>query len=538
LIVILAPLLLMLLVGISYDSFVGYGLTIGVSAESFGGEIKDFEQRIADMDYNVVEYATIDKCVKDAKLDLVHACVDLPGNFVVDDNSAKSVTIYVDQSRVNLVGTVQGMLEEQFNLKSAEISEALLDDLLSNVFDVKSGISDQHVTLSSVYGTSEKVSSSLSSSSSEISSDENSKVLGVFEEYVSSKLSSSQTYVADVKTAVSAVENISSAEKDEIEALLVSLEDQITNAQVQISSNEKYSFTAIEKIVSDLENSLVSVQRANDNLADTFGEFDAALSALESYSASLEGLEVTEASTLHTPLVTNVEMLSSSDSKFNYLFPSILVLVAMFLSVMLANTLVMMEKKSPAYIRNVLLPISKAKFVLANFLSCVILVAVQMAILLVVSLLFIQDVSIVSFPVMFLAVLCGICVFTLIGMLIGSVFSSEQTSVLAAISTGSLFLFLSGVIVPIEGMAPELRGLIEYNPYVLLEGVIRSEFIFGNSIMSYFEPLSVLLLYSGILFVGILLYDILLHKNLVHKALYRYHKKARKKQGAHEEKKR
>ena len=527
LIIIFAPLLLVLLIGLSYDNFAGYGLSIGVTAEDFGPDIKLLEEGFAALDYNVVEYRTIDGCIQDARQNLVHACLDLPSDFTVEGNSAKTITIHVDQSRVNLVGIVQKTIENQFDIKAQELSEDLLDSLLGTVFDVQSGIDTQTEILGSVKSSSETVSSTISEASGELA-DDSARVLSVFESYMNGKISQSKTYVEDIQSAVSGVDNISSSENTAIQAILTNLESELTNAENQFTGSERYSFNPIETVVETLEDSMTQAGLANEDLIDSLLDLNLAIGDLESYSSDLSSLEVTDSETLTAPLVTRVETLSDEESKFNFLFPSILALVGMFLSIMLANTLVMMEKKSPAYIRNVLLPIRKTKFIFANFLSTLFLVAVQMAILLVVSLVFMEEVSFLSFPVMFVAILCGTSVFTLIGMAIGSIFSSEETSTLAAISTGALFLFLSGVIIPIEGMAPELRGLVELNPYVLLEGVIRAEFIFQNPLISYLEPLSMLLLYAGLLFVLILIADLLLHKNLVHKLLYRQHKKARK----------
>ena len=47
LIIIFAPLLLVLLIGLSYDNFAGYGLSIGVTAEDFGPDIKLLEEGFA-----------------------------------------------------------------------------------------------------------------------------------------------------------------------------------------------------------------------------------------------------------------------------------------------------------------------------------------------------------------------------------------------------------------------------------------------------------------------------------------------------------
>ena len=44
LIIIFAPLLLVLLIGLSYDNFAGYGLTVGFVADSVGEDIRFLER--------------------------------------------------------------------------------------------------------------------------------------------------------------------------------------------------------------------------------------------------------------------------------------------------------------------------------------------------------------------------------------------------------------------------------------------------------------------------------------------------------------
>ena len=113
-------------------------------------------------------------------------------------------------------------------------------------------------------------------------------------------------------------------------------------------------------------------------------------------------------------------------------------------------------------------------------------------------------------------------------MVIGSLFSSEETSILASISTGSLFLFLSGVILPIEGMSAGLRDITQLNPFVVAEEVVRRVFIFGGSFQGLLEPFLTLILYSAILFIGMMVVDSLMHQHLVEKVLYKHHKRNRR----------
>ncbi|MBU1111786.1 MAG: ABC transporter permease, partial [Nanoarchaeota archaeon] len=255
----------------------------------------------------------------------------------------------------------------------------------------------------------------------------------------------------------------------------------------------------------------------------SLGEVSTSLSSIKS---SLSQFEVSEAEVIATPLVTNIEMISSKSSNLDYVFPVLLTLVVMFLAIMLGSTLVMIEKTSQAYIRNFLVPIGKIVTVLGTLLTNLILIALQLVVILLISLFFIPN-SWLSLPIIFIVMLIAAVVFTLIGMVIGYIFSSEETGILASISTGSLLLFLSGVILPVEGMSPWLREFITLNPYVVTESLVREIFIFGSPFWTVWEEIFILLFYCVILFLSIMVIDSIIRKNLLKDIMFQKHKKYR-----------
>jgi hypothetical protein len=74
------------------------------------------------------------------------------------------------------------------------------------------------------------------------------------------------------------------------------------------------------------------------------------------------------------------------------------------------------------------------------------------------------------------------------------VFSSQETSTLAAVTLGSIGLFLSDVILPLESMPSYIMNIARFNPFVLSEYLLRSTIVFNTPIIDLLrEP------YSGIL---------------------------------------
>ncbi|MEK6939897.1 MAG: hypothetical protein AABX31_04165, partial [Nanoarchaeota archaeon] len=148
LVVFFAPLFIILLLGLSYNTSSNYGLNIGIYAPSFTGDVESLMSSLQEQEFTIIKYeTTVDDCVKDIKAGAVHACVSVPESLKVEDNQQKEVSFYVDPSKINLVGVVQDTLNEKFNLKSQEISQDLSSNLLSAVSNTKSKLEEQGTQL-------------------------------------------------------------------------------------------------------------------------------------------------------------------------------------------------------------------------------------------------------------------------------------------------------------------------------------------------------------------------------------------------------
>ena len=150
----------------------------------------------------------------------------------------------------------------------------------------------------------------------------------------------------------------------------------------------------------------------------------------------------------------------------------------MFISILLSNTLVMMEKHSPAYFRNFITPTKNITFILATYFTSLILVSVQILIIICISSFFFQSNLLSTLLITIPVIIIITTFFTFTEMIIGYIFTSEETSTLAAISIGSIFLFLSNVILPLESMPDYVQRVAQFNPFVLSETLLRRSIIF------------------------------------------------------------
>lgn len=540
LIVIFAPLLIILLLGLSYNASDKYGLKIGVYTPAESEDVQSFVTLLQEEEYEIIKYVSAkEECVEDVKRGLINTCIFLPESLKIEDNTQKEITFYLDPTKINLVWIIQETVKSKFNLKSAEISQSLSQDLLTRLSDTNSKLNSKKTDLDTIKSKAGTASSSTESAKSGLSGLDLTAPTSTYDTSIIANVTADlDTATKSISSALSAVSsaNITSGKTaittplNEALSKLKGINDNVNGASglVNIISSLQ---TDLELARSKLTTASSAVEQTNTNLAAVSTALAEGVSALDSLqaglneiTANLEAQKVTQAGTISSPLVMRIETVSEKGTFLNYLFPAILVLVVMFSSLLLGTTLVMMEKNSPAFLRNFFLPISKTTFIISTYLTNLILIIFQIVIILGLSLFFLDN-TLAALPAMALILFLAASVFTFLGMLIGYVFVSEETGVLASISVGSIFLFISGVILPLEGISATLRAITSYNPFVIAEKLIREVFIFGTSLGDLWLDLTLLIGYTMVLFLIILVVESILHQHLVHRFLKQHHLK-------------
>lgn len=553
LIVLFAPLFIILLLGLSYNTTSKYGLNIGIYAPSFTSDVESFMSSLQEQEFKIIKYETsVEDCVKDIKSGYVHTCVSLPESLAVESNEPKEVLFYVDPSKINLVWVVQDTLGDKFNLKSQEISKELSGNLLSAVSDTKSKLDEQGTQLSSAKeksvvasNTAQDINQQLTSLDLAVpTSTYDPQLIANFKSSASTKIKSG---LSDVKDAIETVEALEIEDKSVILASLGEVKEKLKsldtlvvggtattggNATNETATNNTASSSGFLTALALLEEELLntktkltsaatvvgstssSLSSTTQNLQESVNALDAAQQKVNEMKSGLDAQKVTDAKVLSNPLITKIERVGQESSYLNYMFPALLVLVVMFSSLLLATTLVMMEKNSPAFFRNYFLPLRKGTFVISTYLTTLVITLIQVLVILAVSAVFLKDNIVQLLPVAGVLLLSS-SVFSFIGMGIGYAFKSEETGTLASISTGSLLLFVSGIVLPIETISPVIRSITSFNPFVISESVIRKVFLFNAGISGIWSELVTLAGYTVGLFIIIVVVEYLVHKHFI-----------------------
>lgn len=540
LIVIFAPLLMILVLGLAFNNAAPFGITLGVYSPSISSDVTAFVDSLKEEQaFKVVTYdSSLQECVDDLKLGFVHTCIEVPESLAVQGNVQKEVVFHLDPSKINLVYMVQETVKKSFQLKSKEITQELAQNVLTRLSSTKNKLVEDQGQLQGVRDRTASASGSTESARSSLSAVDASTPATTVDTTALAIVNSSLLTAADkIKAAKDEVaeRNISSA--SEITDLLAAAQDEVEKAKNSLSSSEagtvggmisalQADLTATQgklKLVAEsIASSTATLGSTTTTLQESVTALDTVLSSLSALKTDLDAVAVTDANVIASPLVTRIEKVVPDGTYLNYLFPALLVLVVMFCSLLLGSTTVMMEKNSPAYLRNFFLPVNKVTFIISIYCTTLLLTIIQILIILGVALAFLPDI-VSALPLTFVVLLLAASVFTFVGMAIGYIFTSEETGLLASISLGSIFLFVSGVILPIESVAPWLRELMHLNPFVIAEKLIREIVLFHSPLEVMVIDFLTLAGYALVLLLVVLIIEAVLHQHLIRKLMRKRH---------------
>ncbi|PIY60503.1 hypothetical protein COY95_01420, partial [Candidatus Woesearchaeota archaeon CG_4_10_14_0_8_um_filter_47_5] len=143
--------------------------------------------------------------------------------------------------------------------------------------------------------------------------------------------------------------------------------------------------------------------------------------------------------------------------KITFMTPGLMGVIMMFILMLLASSSVVQERNSGTMIRTFLAPVHLAVFIFQKVIVSMLLAIVQAACLLGVALAL--GVSVPASIEMVLVIVVMSFVLVSIGILIGSISSNENTSLLTSMVFGIPMLFLSGVFFPFEIMPAYMRTI-------------------------------------------------------------------------------
>lgn len=512
-VMIVAPLLLLFIGGIVFDTTSVYRVNVGVWSESPTALSESLIGALESSQFNVKEYPSEDECSRAVKRGDEHACLALPGTFV--SGAKNTVRFYVDPSRATLVASILDAVETKISTRASDVSMELAQSLVGALQSIRNTVSERKdtiVTLTTQVNTASQSAAALSESVGAPNTTLDLQSAGLTNASASASLLefsglelANQTLelIADVQDAIVDADaalnatNVTNSSKAAIRSGLLnasSAADDVVgvvndSSAAMVSANVTGAMQVLEARLTETKLNIDKVSALQSSLSGSLGvvksKLDGALLSIaglqkgfNDIEAALNSITVIDAAAISSPITTQIVPVTRENTYVNYAFPFLMVIVLLFSGLLVAPIVVLTERHSQAAFRTFLSPVKERVFAQATFISCFIVLSVQALLMLLVAAFFFNFWAGLPVLIVTLAILSAL--FILLGIIIGSLVPKELTAVLTSVVVGLVLLFLSDFIVPLDALPRWLSVLASLNPVAIGGSLVRNALLFGG----------------------------------------------------------
>ncbi len=161
------------------------------------------------------------------------------------------------------------------------------------------------------------------------------------------------------------------------------------------------------------------------------------------------------------------------------------------------------EKKSKAYFRNFLSPVSDVVVILSSYVFLLIVIILQLALVIPVIAYFTNLVTFSFILNMLPLIFVTSTLFIFLGIAIGYIARSEEAIILINLLIILFFIFFSQTVIPHEMLAPIpiIKQIVAYSPFTIIENIIKETAFFHFSISKNLMQLFILFSYAIFFFL-------------------------------------
>lgn len=509
-VLIFGPLFIILISGMAFNNSFSYNIKVGVYSSSLSPLGQNFLEDLRN-DFSVTEFPEKELCVDAVKSKGYHACIIIPENMEIKNDVTNIIEFYFDNSRVNLASSIKQSIFSSIEDTNENISQRITGNIISSIVSVETEIkNDQDLInkqiefLKNIQTDSEKSKSLLGDSKvdfdvSVFAVDDFKNVSGVIvDDYTDLKnihdttLSTFDFFVDDIDslTNTSSIQSVVDSAYEDLE----DIEDSLDN-----SSFDGDNILILQNLVKHLENNIDTLEKkmasANTNTDKVSSSIESIKNNIEKSKDKLNSLHTSMNSilvSLGSNTVRDAEAISNPveleeheiviGSKLNYLYPNLIILVLMFISIITSATQVINEKINLAKQRVDMTPVPFISHSIATFFTMLIIIFFQLALILVLSQL-IFNINIFSslLPIVVVLLLSGVF-FTLLGISIGYLFNTEHSVMFGSITVSSFFFIISDLILPLESMPAKFISIMNYTPFIMATDLLRKVMFFDMTL--------------------------------------------------------
>ena len=477
LVVIFGPLLVVGLIGVAFNTSAIYDVTISTYSGSYSPLSEQLLDSLEASGYFVLRSATLDDCLQSVTRGDTHVCLLFSPDISLANDKKNKITFYVDYSRVNLVYAIMDQIAGEITQSTDALSLELTQVLVQELDAAKQELAQRISTINALLANNLEVQDQLSATSGVLAA-------------IDLRIDRGSFRIDELRAArseIGAASNVSTTQLGQeitrLENYVNELIDSVGDAKSTLASSSS-ALTNTQELVSTNQQTLGEVK-----------------SSVLGVTQGIEGIAVTDAKQIVTPIGIEVQPVAVERTYLGKLFPTFLALVLMFVAIILSSTLVMNEKETNAYFRNFITPTSDILFLLSTALTALLILLFQFLLILGASYFFVQMQFLLLLPALLVPFFLISLLFIFLGIVIGYLFKSRETSALASLFVVCAALFFSNTILPLEAVPDFMRLLIPLNPFVLAEEVLKKMFLFNYGLAALEDLLFGLLRYAAILLV-------------------------------------
>ncbi|MFW6449655.1 MAG: ABC transporter permease [Nanoarchaeota archaeon] len=510
-IMMLGPVLLMFVIGLALNNTAeSERINIGYISTGENNLTKEFVSVISVDQYVIERIKGVEECKEKIGAGKLHICIKFPDDFRITNDHVNEIDFYVDNSQVNLFRTVVDSMENKFNQKAKQLSTGMTTELITKLNQTSEEIKNSSIIIEELKEENRELSSGLTQVKNDIEDMDlefNSQELRLedledfqiimrdYEEHTDDAIDETENLIDDIDDFIEEG-NVTSSQEDELLELINSsqedieeIKDELNETNVDSSEKVRGLIDNLKDNVEDLDERLSDastkktssaerIDELNSLAASSLSKISAVENVFNAITANIENTEITDVERIVNPIEKNIRPLVAQESQLNFYFPYLIVMVIMFVGVLLASNLVFMEKSSKAYFRNFVTPTKDFAFIASTFLTTFIMIVIQLIFVLLVFTLYFNKNILANWPVTSLVLFLASSVFTFIGILMGNLFNSNESNMLASISISSIMLFVSDLIYPLEKMPQYVAELAtKYNPFYVSSDLLRRSII-------------------------------------------------------------
>jgi ABC-type multidrug transport system permease subunit len=530
--ILIGPLLMVILLGMAFNNTKVYSIRIGVYSENYN-ELKNSIIDKLNENFEVMKFQNQEICLKSLKDYSAHVCMILPDSMIIEENEASEIVFFVDYSRINLVWMILDSLSSILDKSSAEISTELTNELLLKLNLAREKSLKLENLASSAENKEEEGLSKIQDAVSEMDLIDMDQTQKYAEDLVLQSNDIKEKWESigsDIDKSESLVSDIGSnfSEFDEIEEELEELKETFSDYSPSVAGLGPL-LEELDRSIFNIRLSLAYVLEKNEEsavfLSSSLADLENIQTTVQELKDELGSIKVTDVSKIVNPIITEIRPINEG-TYFTFIYPVLIVLIIIFTSILLSSSVIIKEKKSISFFRNFISSTSELMFFSAYFITNLVLVLGSIFVFVIFAkVLFDAPLNMLFFLISIFL----ISFFILLGSLIGYISRSEQSSLLLGLTVSSILVFFSNTIIPIEGTSEVLKGVIEYNPLVISEIILRKILIYGLGLSSIGNDLLLLFIYILVLFAVLFLFLKFIYRNNFFRFKLKFKLKKRKK---------